>query len=312
MVNPMTPALLKEELQLLDGGLATQLEACGYDLNHKLWSARLLLENPQAIVEAHLAYLRAGAQCIISASYQASIEGFMRNGLSQTQAEETIKLSVQLAQEAVDRFCRETHPDKRPLVAASIGPYGACLADGSEYHGRYDLNEEALVEFHRPRIELLSASNADLLACETIPSLSETAALNTLLSQQETPAWVSFSCADDRHLNDGTPISAAAALLKDNRKIFAVGVNCTSPQYINGLIGQLKATSDKAIVVYPNSGESFSADSKTWHGTADPHECAQAAIGWRNSGADIVGGCCRMGPEHIRAIGKAITSIGKE
>jgi homocysteine S-methyltransferase len=310
-VKPVTPAFLKEELQLLDGGLATQLEASGYELNHKLWSARLLLEKPEAIIDAHLAYLRAGAQCIISASYQASIDGFMQAGLSRPRAEDTIKLSVQLAQEAVELFCRESLPAKRPLVAASIGPYGACLADGSEYHGRYDLDEEALVEFHRSRVALLGASDADLLACETIPSLPEAAALGTLLSEQHTPAWLSFSCADEKHLNDGHPISTAAALLNDNKNIFALGVNCTSPQYINPLIKQLKASTDKVIVVYPNSGERFDAVDKTWHGTALPRDCAQAAVGWYESGAGIIGGCCRMGPEHIREIAKAISSIGK-
>lgn len=307
MHNPgKTHTLPPGGLLLLDGGLATELETKGFDLNHKLWSAKLLLENPQAIIDAHLAYLRAGAQCIISASYQASITGFMQLGLTREKAVQAMTSSIDLARKAIDQFCTEQQPHKMPLLAASIGPYGACQADGSEYHGNYGVDEKLLVEFHRERLKILAATDVDILACETIPSLSEARVLNTLLAQQPKPAWVSFSCRDGEHLNDGNPIVDTTGLFSNNSQVFALGVNCTPPQYINSLIDRLKMNTDKAIVVYPNSGEHFQADTKTWHGTADPQECARAAIGWVEHGASIIGGCCRMGPEHIKAIGAMI------
>jgi homocysteine S-methyltransferase len=305
--SEMTPKKHPEGPLLLDGGLATELEARGFDLKHKLWSAKILLEYPQAIIDAHLAYLRAGAQCIISASYQVSVPGFLQLGLSRQQAEDTLKLSVELAQQAVEQFCDQSEPATRPRVAASVGPYGAFLADGSEYHGNYGVPEQELLEFHRQRLEILSATGADYLACETIPSMPEARVLNSLLAGQDKPAWVSFSCRDGAHMNDGHLLSEAGELFKDNPVVFALGINCTSPEHINPLIDTLKAHTQKDIVVYPNSGECFHADTKTWHGTADPAECATAALGWRTHGATIIGGCCRMGPEHIRAIGTALT-----
>jgi homocysteine S-methyltransferase len=299
-----------QHILLLDGGLATQLEADGHDINHKLWSARLLLENPQAIVDAHLAYLRAGAQCIISASYQASIPGFQQLGWSRAQAVEAIMLSVELARQAVSQYCEESEVPKQPLVAASIGPWGAHLGDGSEYHGQYEASDSQLTDFHRERLDILSASPADLLACETIPGLREAAILNTLLARQDKPAWVSFSCRDGEHLNDGRLISEVGALFADNPRVVALGVNCSSPAHINSLIDNLKAHTDKAIVVYPNSGECFHADTKTWHGTTDPQECGQAATTWAAHGASIIGGCCRMGPAHIKEMKAALTASG--
>ena len=304
----MAPGLTSDGVLLLDGGLATELESMGYDLNHKLWSAKLVLESPQAIVEAHLAYLRAGAQCIISSSYQASIIGFMTLGLSRPQAEKAIVTTVELAHQAVEVFCEERRPQNRPLVAASIGPYGAYCADGSEYHGNYQVKDDVLFDFHRERLEILSGTDADYLACETIPSLQEAKVLNKLLAEQRTPSWVCFSCCDQDHLNDGHPIADVGPLFANNSKVEALGVNCSAPQFINGLLDQLKTRTNKALIVYPNSGECFHAASKTWQGTANPIECAQAALAWRAHGARIIGGCCRMGPEHIAAMRKALVA----
>ncbi|WNC73269.1 homocysteine S-methyltransferase [Thalassotalea psychrophila] len=287
---------------IIDGGLATQLESSGFNLNNHLWSAKLLLENPQAIVEAHLAYLNAGAKCIISASYQASIQGFIDLGLTLAEAENTIKSSVELARQAVDKYMKLNPTHFKPIVAASIGPYGAYLADGSEYTGDYQISDNDLFQFHQRRLNLLASTSADILACETIPNEQEALILSDLITSQRKPAWMTFSCRDEKNISSGSLLKDVAGKLQSNQNIIAVGINCTSPQFVESLILELKSVTTKHIVVYPNSGECFHADTKTWHGTADPIECAIAAKSWSNSGADIIGGCCRMGPDHIKAM----------
>lgn len=286
---------------LLDGGLSNELEALGMNLNNALWSASLLKDNPEKIIKAHLNYLKAGADIIITSSYQASETGFEAVGVHKDQAQELIIKSVELAQSAVEEFMLDNN--NRPLIAASIGPYGAAMADGSEYHGNYGITNDALREFHQNRLILLDQTNADILACETIPSLQEATVLHDLLLESNTPAWISFSCKDGAHANDGTNIEELAALFKDHPTVLAIGINCTAPQYVNELIGHLKsAAADKAIIIYPNSGEEYDATTKTWHGTVEPLSCGLAAKSWLKAGAKIVGGCCRMGPEHIKAM----------
>ncbi len=291
---------------LLDGGLATELEAQGHDLRHSLWSARLLAEAPQAIVDAHLAYLRAGANCIISASYQASLSGFMSLGMSEAEAFDLLRLSVELARQAVDQHCEEVSPSFRPLVAASVGPYGAFLADGSEYRGDYSIGEQTLSDFHAPRLAQLIEAGPDLLACETVPCLVEAQVLARLVAHHQVPAWISFSCSNGQLISSGEKISAAAKSLASNPWVFALGVNCSSPAHINALITEIRTHWSKRIVVYPNSGEHYDAQTHSWQGTTDPNSCADAALTWESSGADIIGGCCRMGPSHIQAIGTAL------
>jgi homocysteine S-methyltransferase len=301
-------ALARDEALLLDGGLATELEAQGYDINSRLWSAALLHQRPEAIVSAHLAYLEAGAQCIISASYQASREGLMSLGINATEADALIVRSVHLAQQARESFLA-AHADTSltPLVAASVGPYGATLHDGSEYTGSYAISEPGLRAFHEQRLQILDQAGADVLACETIPAIAEARVLGELLREAETPAWISFSCRNGRDLSDGTPLRDAAALFRDHPRVLAIGVNCTAPQFISSLITEIRSVApDKAIVVYPNSGERYEAIDNSWHGTAKPLECAAAAAAWREAGAHMIGGCCRMGPEHIAAMGRAV------
>jgi homocysteine S-methyltransferase len=291
---------------LLDGGLSNQLEQQGCDLNNDLWSAKLLLDDPDAIVQAHLHYLQAGANCLITASYQASELSFARAGIDKDGSQSLILKSVELAQSAINKYTVNfAAKQSRPFVAASIGPYGASLADGSEYHGNYGVTDETLMLFHRDKLLWLDESDADVLACETIPSFQEASMLKQLLTHVTTPAWVSFSCKDALHLNDGTTIEEAAMLFEGHDTVVAVGVNCTGPQFIGGLIKRIKSVvPNKAIIVYPNSGETFDPDNKTWHGTSLPMECGSAAQKWIEAGATIVGGCCRMGPEHIKAIKK--------
>ena len=288
---------------LLDGGLSNQLEAQGCDLNHRLWSAHLLAHHPEAIVQAHLAYLQAGAQCIITSSYQASIEGLLASGFKPNEAESLLKRSVTLAEKARDAFMQAHPAAARPWIAASIGPYGAYLADGSEYRGNYGLSDKELRDFHVKQLSILEDSGADFFACETIPDAQEAAILAEMLEKSNKQAWVSFSCKNDALLHDGTPFRDAVSLFIDHPSVFAVGVNCTHPQYIPGLIREIRATSwDRAIVVYPNSGEVYHAASKSWKGISDPQLFAEAAQGWLALGVDIIGGCCRIGPAHIEQL----------
>jgi len=292
---------------LIDGGLSNVLENYGCDLNDDLWSAKLLSSNPEAIIDAHIAYLESGAQCITTSSYQASVVGFMDKGHDKESAELLVLKSIELASMAVERFMNSNATNKKPLIAASIGPYGAFLADGSEYRGDYDVSNEVLMDFHLEKIELLDHSAADIFACETIPSFQEAKVLSEILKKIDKPAWVSFSCKDDLHINDGTLISQCASLFADHPSVFAIGVNCTSPKYISGLIKELKTNSGgKRIVVYPNSGEAYNAESKTWMGLSNPNQFGKMAQEWIALGCDIIGGCCRIGPEHIRELRAAM------
>jgi len=289
---------------LIDGGLATQCEAMGCNIDGDLWSAVLLQSNPRALVDAHRAYLDAGAEIIATASYQASRKGLMASGSSAADADGLIVSSVALAEQAREEFLHDNpESDRVPLIAASVGPYGAVLHDGSEYTGQYDIAGEALREFHRDRIELLDNAGADLLACETIPSHEEAAILAELLSGVTSPAWVSFSCRDEQHLCDGTLIADAAGLFEGHSRVLAVGVNCTAPEFILPIIALLKSSvPDKAIVVYPNSGEVYRSEDNSWSGTVTDLQCAQSAEQWIDAGAKLVGGCCRIGPAQIAAM----------
>jgi len=297
-------ALDRHDPLILDGGLATHLQHMGHDITGPLWSAVLLDRNPDAIVAAHRAYLDAGADCIISASYQASRMGFAKLGWSSTDADRLIALSVELARRARREFLAENSESRRePLVAASVGPYGAALADGSEYSGAYSVGRNELREFHEPRLALLDESGADVLAVETIPDIVEAEVLCELLQSARTPAWVSFSCRDERAISDGTPLAEATALFAEHTTVLAVGINCTPPRLVSALIPEaLRGAPAKAIVVYPNSGESYDAVSKTWSGRACDLDNEFAVAEWHSAGARLIGGCCRTGPKHIRAL----------
>lgn len=287
-------ALLKSGRPIvIDGGLATQLEAQGCDISNPLWSASMIQSDPLQIVDAHRKYLDAGAQIIISASYQ-------------TTDPELVAGAAHLALRARDEFAADNPDVEPPLVAASIGPYGAVLSDGSEYTGEYDKDRAGLLQFHESRIAQMDTSAVDVLACETIPSLDEASALAELLLGVATPAWVSFCCRDEARICDGTRVEVAVQLFQDHPNVKAIGVNCTAPQHIEGLIARIaKTLPEMPILVYPNSGESFDAVSKTWSGTTTADDWIASADKWRAAGARIVGGCCRTTPEHIGALRKA-------
>ncbi|MFD9462721.1 homocysteine S-methyltransferase [Streptomyces sp. NPDC060027] len=287
---------------VLDGGMSNQLESAGHDLSDALWSARLLAERPEAIVEAHLAYYEAGADVAITSSYQATFEGFARRGIPHDRAAELLGLSVGLAREAA----RRAHAKgvARPLwVAASVGPYGAMLADGSEYRGRYGLSVAELERFHRPRLEVLAAAAPDALALETVPDTDEARALLRGVRGLGVPAWLSYSVAGDR-TRAGQPLEEAFALAAEADEVVAVGVNCCVPEDVDAAVATAARVTGKPVVVYPNSGEAWDARARAWTGSST--FTAAQVVGWERAGARLIGGCCRVGPEAIAGITAAL------
>ncbi len=307
-MNPLAALLDTQPAVILDGAMATELERRGADLNDPLWSARLLLEQPELIEALHYDYFVAGADVAITASYQASFAGFAARGLDAAQAAGLMRRSVELAQAARARFLAapEAAGRARPLVAASVGPYGAVLHDGSEYRGDYGLRADELAEWHRPRLAVLAASGADLLACETIPSIVEVEALVGLLDEFALPAWLSVTARDGAHLSDGTPIAAVAALAEACAPVVAVGVNCTAPRFIEALLKALRQATDKPLLCYPNSGETWDAAAGCWLPGTAVTDLGPPARRWFAAGARLIGGCCRTTPADIASLRAAL------
>ncbi|XP_060181218.1 homocysteine S-methyltransferase 2 [Lycium barbarum] len=311
---------------VIDGGFATELERHGADLNDPLWSAKCLFTDPHLVRDVHLDYLEAGADIILSSSYQATIQGFKAKGYSIEESESLLKRSVEIACEARDVYynrCCESSSDhntegkvlkKRPiLVAASVGSYGAYLADGSEYSGEYgdavDLN--FLKDFHRRRIQLLADSGADIIAFETVPNKLEAQAFVELLKEEDikTPAWLSFNSKDGINVVSGDSLSECAAIGESCEKVLAVGINCTPPRFILDLILSINQVTTKPILIYPNSGESYDGIRKEWvsnTGIRD-EDFVPYVNKWCEAGASLVGGCCRTTPNTIRAIHNALS-----
>jgi homocysteine S-methyltransferase len=295
---------------ILDGGLATELERRGQDVSGTLWSAHVLQTAPEVIEQLHYDYFAAGARCAISSSYQATYEGFATRGLGVDETTTLLQRSVELAGSARARYRRDHPADRRRLyVAASVGPYGAVSHDGAEYRGNYGLSIEQLVEFHARRFEVLAAAGADLLACETIPALDEALALATLLGQHpRTLAWTSFTSADGLHTSAGETLTECARRLDRVPNVVAVGVNCVRPEVVGESIRALSRGTNKAIVVYPNSGEQWDGQTRSWRGPCDHNELASLAPQWVRAGARLIGGCCRTGPREIAALAAALSS----
>ena len=297
--NPFDRIRAEHRTVVLDGGLATELQRRGADLRDPLWSAKVLVEDPDAIREVHQTYFEAGADVAISASYQATFEGLAGRGIEHADAARLMRRSVELAREAAggDR-----------VVAASVGPYGAMLGNGAEYTGDYDKDQDELVEFHVPRIEALAEAGPDVFAVETIPSFVEAGALVRALEKvPEIAAWVSFSCRDGGHVCDGTPIGSAVEVVAASPSVVAVGVNCTSPLHVERLVETISATTDKPVVCYPNRGSFWDPMRKTW--TDPPRQDARPPlrpVAWKEAGATLIGGCCGTTPEDIAAIASAL------
>jgi len=302
MTTPTLRDLLGSGRAAIDGGLASELEARGHDLTGTLWSARLLRDDPAAIRDVHTTYFTSGATVGISASYQASRSGFERNGLAHDEADRLLALSVALVREARDAAAAggASHP---MLVAASVGPYGATLHDGSEYRGRYGVAHDDLVAFHGQRLEVLVGAAPDLLAVETVPDIDEARAIVEALEDYDVPAWLSFSCADDATTCAGQPIEDAAALVAAASKVEAIGINCTKPEHVGGLVARIRAAEpDLRIVVYPNAGRVWDGVASVWLGDGTDLLPRAAVSSWFDAGVSLVGGCCGLGPAAVADI----------
>lgn len=297
-------ARLAEGPIVLDGGLGTLLESDGGDVASPLWSAKILLEEPDHVIRAHREFFDAGAEIAISASYQASFEGFAALGLAPVAVERLLHRSVDIAREAAgSRAGVAARGGQRHLVAASVGPYGAMLADGAEYRGDYGLDVDELTAWHEPRIRVLAASGADLLAVETIPSIAEVEAVTRALSGSGAAAWIALTPSLGR-TRRGESLADAFAVAASSDEVVAVGVNCCYPSEVLDAIVAARSVTDKAVVVYPNSGEQWDAKNKRWTGTAAfPPDLVER---WLDAGASIVGGCCRVGPGEIRGISATV------
>lgn len=302
--NPVEQLLKKQPYILLDGALATELERHGSNLDDPLWSARVLLEEPEQIHRVHADYFKIGADCAITASYQASVTGFGSRGIKEDEAVELIKQTVYLAQQA---RAETGQAAAHALIAGSIGPYGAYLSDGSEYVGHYGVDDAQLEAFHRPRLEALIEAGADVLAFETIPSLQEAKVLFRLLEEfPEQSAWLAFSLRDATHISEGTPLSECIEALGDHPQLAAVGANCFPASIATDFITALKQLTDVPIIVYPNSGEQYDPVSKTWSGEAVCTAFEDIAPEWYAAGARLIGGCCRTTPEQIEKVRKVV------
>jgi homocysteine S-methyltransferase len=311
-------------IHVIDGGLATELEYTGARFDGPLWLAHVLEDEPEKLLAVHRAYIRAGSQCIATCSYQVSRMGYAEVGLAAERADAALLRSIELARSVVAEF-----PDRRVLVAGSLGPYGAALHNGGEYQGNYDCSYDDLVRFHRERIEVFVRATGtqapDLLAFETFPSLEEARAVGEAMASfhptgKRSPgggpdiwpslrAWFSFSCRDEKHVSHGEPVVDCASLVAAFPQTVAIGVNCVPPRWIPALIAELRAASDKPIVVYPNSGEGWDVARRCWTGVSDAADFGAEAARWFKAGAQIVGGCCRTRPAHIRAVARASNSV---
>jgi homocysteine S-methyltransferase len=282
-----------------------------------LWSGEVLRTQPEKVLAVHRSYLEAGADCLLTASYQVSALGFREIGLTAPAATHAARAAIRQSAALADQARREYaqvendagRESRRIWIAGSLGAYGAALHNGAEFHGRYDIGRAELVAFHAERIAAMRDTAADFLAFETIPSLQEAEAILIALGRfPDVAAYISFTCRDDGHTGHGELVETCARLLDVPDQIVAIGVNCTAPRYVLPLIRKIRAASTKQIAVYPNSGETWMAATRSWSGSSDPTSFGALAMAWRKAGADWIGGCCRTGPEHIRAIAQAAIS----
>jgi homocysteine S-methyltransferase len=300
--------------RVVDGGMATELEHLGADITGPLWSAHVLEDAPEKVVAVHLTYLEAGADVLLTASYQVSRKGYAEYGLAAGLADAALLRAVELARLARSEYFAVAG-GRKVLIAASLGPYGAALHNGAEYTGDYACSYGELVAFHRERIAVFAEAGLgirpDLLAFETLPSLEEARAIGEALEAEserwpELAAWFCFNCPDARaarlEVAHGELLRECAGLAAGFPQTVAVGVNCTHPKWIAGLIGELKAASDQPVVVYPNSGEDWDAEARCWIGSGDAAGFGELSREWYAGGAQMVGGCCRTRPEHIRQV----------
>lgn len=296
---------------IIDGALASELQRRGCDLNDSLWSAKVLIEQPDLIRQVHYDYFKAGADCATTASYQASPLGFAKKGISLDESIKLIKKSVELAQQAKEQYLTQIGKNKPLFIAGSIGPYGAYLADGSEYTGNYQLSEEEFIEFHQIRIQALIDAKADILACETLPNFAEIKAIVKVLKQYPTmTAWFSFTLKDANHLSDGTPLKEVIDYLNNVDQVVSVGINCIALEEVTAALTVLQTLTRKPLIVYPNSGEQYDPTTKQWHKNHQ-HNCTfkNQLPTWLKLGAKLIGGCCQTTPKDIAEIADYLKNI---
>ena len=299
--NPIKTLLEQKKHIVIDGALASELQRRGCDLNDSLWSAKVLIEQPELIQQVHYDYFVAGADCAITASYQATPMGFAPKGIELEESIKLIKTSVKLAQQAKMQYLNDIKQDKTLLIAGSVGPYGAYLANGSEYTGDYQLSESEFIAFHKDRVAALIDAGVDILACETMPSFLEIKALAKLIQQfPMVNCWFSLTLKDQKHISDGTPLTEVIEYLNSIEQIVSVGINCIALEKVTPALEVLSKLTSKPLIVYPNSGEQYDPTTKQWHKNHD-HNCtfANQLDVWINLGAKLIGGCCQTTPDDI-------------
>jgi homocysteine S-methyltransferase len=295
--------LTGHDVTVVDGGMSNALEERGHDLASDLWTARLLLDDPGEVAAVHADYYRAGADVATTATYQASVPGLVAAGLDRRRAEATIRAGVRVARDVRDELAGEL--GRELLVAASVGPYGAYLADGSEYRGRYGVPAATLRDFHARRLELLAEAGPDLLAVETVPDADEAEVLVPLLEEIGLPAWFSYA-VEGSATRAGQPLREAYAVVAGCAPLVAVGVNCSSPRDVAGALTTARDVTGRAGLAYPNLGERWDNDTHSWVGEGEFD--VALAPGWVAAGARFVGGCCRVGPDRIASLRAALAS----
>jgi len=284
---------LVQPFTLVDGGLSTVLEEMGERPTGSLWTASALVDRPWLLTEAHRRFVQSGADVVITASYQASETGFVAAGMSATQARTALASTTELARRS-----------GAACVAASVGPFGACLADGSEYHGRYSADWDEVRRFHRRRLEVLVDSGPDVFAVETMPGTTEAViVLEELRALSDAPAWLTFTCDGLRTTCAGDSVESAAAAVGPLAQ--AVGVNCTHPSHVASLLHRMASATALPLVAYPNHGAAWDAESKCWVGNADGTDLPTHLTEWLAAGARLVGGCCGVGTKGIAALAAA-------
>lgn len=310
-MNHLQRLLAKRQVLILDGGFATELERYGLDLNHELWSARALIEHPDLVRQVHTDYLNAGADLILSGTYQASVAGFMRYGLDKPAALATLEKGVGLAMEARNNWIADRPSlEDTPLVGASVGPYGAYLANGAEYTGNYPVNKAALYHFHEERLCAFLAASPDFLAFETCPNVVETAVYLELLEKyKDIPALLSWSCSTADTLVSGEPLLEALRLADQSDAVLAVGVNCCNADLAGQVLANMANHTQKPLLAYPNRGESWDSTNKCWIDQHKAVNLAETVIGWVKQGPIIVGGCCRTDPAFIAQLAAELKTL---
>lgn len=291
---PMEP----HPFRLLDGGLSTALEQLGADLSGSLWTGRALITAPELITRAHQDFVDAGAEVLITASYQVSREGFNEAGLTALDADRALRASIECARVAT--------ASRAVAVAASVGPYGAIRHDGSEYVGNYGLEEDFLADFHRARIAVLAAGKPDYFAVETIPELTETRALVRVLREYpDIPVWFSFVAGSSSTLVSGELLLDALEVVTGLPQLAAIGVNCVPPELVAPVARLFGQHTSLPIVAYPNRGGKWDSAVGQWIGQ-EPKSLAMWWPEWRAAGVTWVGGCCGNAASDISSLRDAM------